>query len=123
MRLSLAIPIIRLWGLCLRVLIISGRPFRLSPPSLTPTGDGVLDNEDNSPNDANPSQADLDDDGLGNVCDDDVDGDGMSNGTDPDDDNDGLNDVDEVGGLDPLDPDSDDDGYRRCARCRTRQSQ
>ena len=33
-------------------------------------GDGVADNEDNCPNDANADQADVDGDGLGDVCDD-----------------------------------------------------
>jgi Thrombospondin type 3 repeat len=32
-------------------------------------GDGVPDSEDNCPNDANPDQADADQDGLGNACD------------------------------------------------------
>ena len=34
---------------------------------------------DNCPDDANTDQADLDLDGLGDVCDDDIDGDGMPN--------------------------------------------
>ena len=37
--------------------------------------DGVLDAEDNCPNAANEDQADLDEDGLGDVCDEDADGD------------------------------------------------
>jgi hypothetical protein len=40
-------------------------------------GDGILDNEDNCPNTANPDQADFDDDGLGDICDDDDDNDGI----------------------------------------------
>ena len=39
--------------------------------------DGVLDAGDNCPNVVNPSQADLDDDGKGDACDDDTDGDGI----------------------------------------------
>ncbi len=52
-------------------------------------GDVLTDNRDNCPAAANPDQADLDDDGLGNACDPDMDGDGISNddeianGTDP----------------------------------------
>ena len=39
-------------------------------------GDGVPDTEDNCPTDSNPDQADLDEDGVGDVCDEDADGDG-----------------------------------------------
>jgi hypothetical protein len=45
-------------------------------------GDGFSDDVDNCPNKSNPSQEDLDDDGLGDICDDDVDGDGVFNGVD-----------------------------------------
>ncbi|MFH0875880.1 MAG: thrombospondin type 3 repeat-containing protein [archaeon] len=38
-------------------------------------GDGFLDSVDNCPNVANPNQADLDKDGIGNDCDNDADGD------------------------------------------------
>ncbi len=44
--------------------------------------DGIVDDEDNCPNDPNEGQADLDGDGEGNVCDDDMDGDGVPNGED-----------------------------------------
>ena len=84
-------------------------------------GDGWNHDSDNCPLMANADQADLDDDGLGDACDDDIDGEGLSNaqealhGTDPynaDSDGDDLNDYDEifVHGTDPLDPDSDGDG-------------
>ena len=78
--------------------------------------------DDNCPNDANVDQYDLDEDSLGDACDDDIDGDGLSNEaeeagnpwTDPYDadyDDDGLDDGEEVAaGTDPTDPDSDDDG-------------
>jgi len=42
-------------------------------------GDGVLNEVDNCPNDANPGQEDLDGDGEGDVCDGDIDGDGFRN--------------------------------------------
>lgn len=41
--------------------------------------DGVADDQDNCPNTPNPNQADLDNDGIGDVCDDDADGDGFDN--------------------------------------------
>ena len=85
--------------------------------------DGVLDVDDNCPDEPNPDQDDLDSDGIGDICDDDRDGDGLTNEeeesdteTDPDDpdtDGDGVEDGVEVGdddSTDPLDPDSDDDG-------------
>ena len=42
-------------------------------------GDGILDPQDNCPDEANAGQADLDGDGIGNVCDSDIDGDGVPN--------------------------------------------
>jgi hypothetical protein len=44
-----------------------------------PNGDGVGDVCDNCPNAVNPGQEDLDQDGLGDVCDPDLDGDGCLN--------------------------------------------
>jgi len=64
--------------------------------------DRILNNLDNCPNLANTGQLDLDNDGLGNVCDSDADGDGMpnnfelANGLDP------LNSFDQL-----ADPDGD----------------
>ncbi|MGB5396097.1 MAG: S8 family serine peptidase [Gammaproteobacteria bacterium] len=84
--------------------------------------DGVLNADDNCPNDANADQLDNDIDGLGDVCDPDDDNDGLSDieeaalGTSPflqDTDTDTLLDGDEVNLYltDPLLMDSDDDGY------------
>jgi len=42
-------------------------------------GDGLVDDTDNCPADANPNQENLDGDSFGNVCDSDIDGDGVSN--------------------------------------------
>lgn len=42
-------------------------------------GDGVADYLDNCPTDRNPSQRDMDGDGIGDVCDEDIDGDGLLN--------------------------------------------
>lgn len=100
--------------------------------------DGLLDNTDNCPSIKNTNQADLDSDGIGNVCDDDKDGDGVINifddlplnseeskdfdgdgvgdNSDNDDDNDGMPDIWETQfGLHPFDRsdaarDLDDDG-------------
>ncbi len=47
--------------------------------SVDTDGDGVIDDSDNCPEEANADQADMDEDGLGDVCDDDIDGDGILN--------------------------------------------
>lgn len=44
--------------------------------------DGIQDNVDNCPRVANPGQADIDKDGIGDRCDDDKDGDGIVNARD-----------------------------------------
>lgn len=89
--------------------------------SLDADGDGYNHDSDNCPLLANPTQADLDNDGLGDACDPDIDGDGLTNtqepalGTDPylaDTDGDGLSDGQEVNssGTNPLLTDTDGDG-------------
>ena len=56
--------------------------FNLSGINTDSDGDNIADPFDNCPSTANSDQADLDGDGIGNVCDDDIDGDGHNNGTD-----------------------------------------
>ncbi|MCB0322303.1 MAG: fibronectin type III domain-containing protein [Bdellovibrionales bacterium] len=81
--------------------------------------DGVPDDSDNCPVNANSDQLDGDRDGIGDVCDAenegdtplDTDGDGTPDTHDTDDDNDGLSDEQEANlGSDPLAPDTDNDG-------------
>lgn len=75
-------------------------------------GDGVPDSTDNCPDDANPDQADLDGDGIGDACDDqdnrDSDGDGVENWEDRCEGFDDSYDHDGDGVPDGCDEDADD---------------
>ncbi len=67
--------------------------------------DNIADAADNCPFNANPGQANLDGDALGDVCDNDIDGDAIANTVDPDNDNDGMPDsFESLYGLAPLNP-------------------
>jgi len=81
-------------------------------PGADTDGDGVNDDVDNCPDDPNPGQEDLDDDGVGDACDDDVDGDGVDNDHDncPIDPNAGQEDLDGDDVGDACDDDIDGDG-------------
>lgn len=71
--------------------------------------DGRNDTSDNCPVDANPDQADLDEDWIGDVCDPDADGDGIANDPCPLVVGDGGGDLDGDGVGDACDPDADGD--------------
>ncbi|MDQ3678473.1 MAG: PxKF domain-containing protein [Actinomycetota bacterium] len=75
-------------------------------------GDGISDSSDNCPNVSNADQSDIDDDGIGDVCDSDRDGDGDANGNDncPNVSNADQADLDGDGIGDVCDPDRDGDG-------------
>ncbi|MCA1684162.1 MAG: thrombospondin type 3 repeat-containing protein, partial [Actinobacteria bacterium] len=86
-----------------------------------PDGDGVLNPDDNCPDDANPAQTDSDNDGLGDVCDPDDDGDGAADVSDncPDVANPAQTDTDNDGLGDACDLDDDADGVADTAdNCR-----
>ncbi len=88
--------------------------FAFAAPALAQDtdGDGWDDAVDDCPNDYNPSQSDMDDDGIGDVCDPDRDGDGIANDVDtcPDQQDATNRDTDGDGLGDVCDPDADGDG-------------
>lgn len=67
-------------------------------------GDGVSDDQDNCDNAWNPAQDDLDNDGLGDVCDSDKDGDGVSGSADCNDYNAAVGDCSDPDPEDSEDP-------------------
>ncbi len=61
---------------------VKGVTLEVTAPVPSPTdtdGDGVLNHLDNCPEDLNPDQQDIDEDGRGDICDSDIDGDGLTN--------------------------------------------
>jgi cyclophilin family peptidyl-prolyl cis-trans isomerase len=76
--------------------------------------DGIENEDDNCPNDANTDQTDTDGNGIGDACDEplpDNDNDGVWDGEDLDDDNDGMNDEDDAFPYDATETtDTDGDG-------------
>jgi hypothetical protein len=92
--------------------LISGTYFGVVDCNPDTDGDGVLNGVDNCPLVANPNQADMDGDGVGDACDPDTDGDGVLNGVDncPLVANPNQADMDGDGVGDACDPDTDGDG-------------
>jgi cyclophilin family peptidyl-prolyl cis-trans isomerase len=105
----------------------------LSSVDVDPDSDGINNDADNCPDDANPNQEDFDNDNMGDACDDDndndlvnnsddafpfdvneqsdFDGDGIGDNADADDDNDGLNDTQDAFDNDANETtDTDEDG-------------
>ena len=76
--------------------VVSAAPFAANPAQADVDADGIGDVADNCTATPNPDQVDLDRDGQGNACDLDVDGDGIDNALDNDNDNDGVLDVNDL---------------------------
>ena len=114
-------------------LIYIERAIIQSNVNYDPDSDGINNDADNCPDDANPNQEDFDNDNMGDACDDDndndlvnnsddafpfdvneqsdFDGDGIGDNADADDDNDGLNDTQDAFDNDANETtDTDEDG-------------
>jgi hypothetical protein len=61
------------------VLAVGCGPTETDPEPADADSDGVVDSEDNCPDDANPDQADADGNGVGDACEVDADADGIAN--------------------------------------------
>ena len=114
-------------------VIFIERAIVVSDVSFDSDSDGINNEADNCPDDANPNQEDIDNDTMGDACDDDIDndlvdnsddafpfdvneqsdfdGDGTGDNADADDDNDGLNDTEDAFDNDANETtDTDEDG-------------
>jgi len=113
--------------------VVIERAIVVSNVSFDSDSDGINNEADNCPDDANPNQEDIDNDTMGDACDDDIDndlvdnsddafpfdvneqsdfdGDGIGDNADADDDNDGLNDTEDAFDNDANETtDTDEDG-------------
>ena len=113
--------------------VVIERAIVVSDVSFDSDSDGINNEADNCPDDANPNQEDIDNDTMGDACDDDIDndlvdnsddafpfdvneqsdfdGDGTGDNADADDDNDGLNDTEDAFDNDANETtDTDEDG-------------
>ena len=113
--------------------VVIERAIVVSDVSFDSDSDGINNEADNCPDDANPNQENFDNDTMGDACDDDIDndlvdnsddafpfdvneqsdfdGDGTGDNADADDDNDGLNDTEDAFDNDANETtDTDEDG-------------
>lgn len=91
--------------------IVIQRAFAVAAPDWDSDDDDVSNDDDNCPENANTNQSDVDNDSIGDACDDDLDGDGVNNDQDsfPNDANESA-DFDSDGLGDNSDADDDGDG-------------